>query len=603
MGGRLIALLKCSRTTMASTMKTHTAVRTQDDSFGLPAESLDRLSALAANALRDTNNTDAIKVWVLPLPAGPLLPGPFACNDTLGTGTPRVLAVLPDVRAFVLIPLKHANGVPMEDHTRDGGELALFVTSPSPRVWTGAEIDALDAVAATTATELRLRVELARQARAAEQLRKDPLHDPITELGSRELFLDRVGQALIRYARAPEQHMAVMSLTVDQSADIAHAFGYDAVNEVLRELANRLKVVVRNGDSAARLGGDEFGVLLEYLRDNSDAARVANRMHESLRTPIATSAGDFMVSSSIGIALSELGLDSPARLIRLAGLARERARATGAAYEIFDPQMQKHAESRLNSEMELRRAVEGDQFELYYQPIIRLDTGRIDKVEALLRWHHPKRGLTAAAEFIPLAEQTGLIVPMNWSVLAQGCRQLEEWLTQTPAGMTMSINITAANLSHASMLDRIRDELTARALGPGSLNVEITEGVLIEDPKQAKKILGELRALGVGVHLDDFGTGYSSLNYLHELPLDAIKIDRRFIARLGGSEADGHVVSTIRDLARSIGVPVIAEGVETEEQLADVRRLGCEYAQGYFFSRPLPHDEMAALMHRNPVWL
>jgi EAL domain-containing protein (putative c-di-GMP-specific phosphodiesterase class I) len=246
--------------------------------------------------------------------------------------------------------------------------------------------------------------------------------------------------------------------------------------------------------------------------------------------------------------------------------------------------------------------VEGDEFELYYQPIIALDSGRIAKMEALMRWHHPKRGLTAAADFIPLAEETGLIVPMNWSVLTQGCRQLQEWLTGTHQGMAMSINITAANLGHASMLDRIRAELTGRALGQGSLNVEITESVLIGDPTQAKRILGELRALGVGVHLDDFGTGYSSLNYLHELPLDAIKIDRRFIARLGGSQPDGHVVATIRELARSMGVPVIAEGVETEEQLAGVRGLGCEYAQGYFFSRPLPRDEMAALMRRDPVW-
>jgi diguanylate cyclase (GGDEF)-like protein len=583
-------------------MKTSTALRTQDELFGFPAESLERLSALAANALGDANNAVAVKVWVLPLPPGPLLTAPFACNDTRGTYAPRALAVLPNVRAFVLVPLKHANGAPMEDHTSDGGELALFVTSATPRAWNAAEIDALGAVAATAATELRLRVELARQARAAEQLRKYPLHDPVTELGNRELFLDRVGQALIRYARAPEQQMAVMSLTVNQSADIANAFGYDAVNEVLRELANRLKVVVRNVDSAARLAGDEFGVLLEYLRDNSDAARVANRMHESLRAPIATSAGDFMVSSSIGIVLSELGLDSPARLVQLAGLARERARATGAPYEIFDPQMQKHAESRLNSEMELRRAVECGQFELYYQPIIALDSGRIDKMEALVRWHHPKHGLTAAAEFIPLAEETGLIVPMNWTVLSQGCRQLEEWHTHTRTDMAMSINITAANLSHASMLDRIRAELSGRALGQGCLNVEITERVLIGDPKQAKKTLGELRELGVGVHLDDFGTGYSSLNYLHELPLDAIKIDRRFVARLGGREPDAHVVSTIRELARSMGVPVIAEGVETEEQLASVRKLGCEYAQGYFFSRPLPRDEMAALMHRDPVW-
>jgi diguanylate cyclase (GGDEF)-like protein len=575
--GRLYALKKC--------MKAGTAVHTFDDPFGLPAESIDRLSALAATALGDANNTDGIRAGILPLPPAPLLRTPF-------------------VRSYAFVPLTLPSGASVKDHTRDGRELALFVTSSSPRIWTDAEIDALGDVAATAATELSLRVELAQQVRVVEQLLHHPLHDPVTELGNRELFVDRVGQALIRYGRISGQHMAVMSLTVDQSSDIANTFGHDAWNEVVREFANRLKVVVRNADSAARLARDEFGVLLEYLRDNTDAARVANRMNESLRTAITTSVGDVMISSSIGIALSEGGLDSPARLIQLAGLARERARATGAPYEIFDPEMQQQAELRLKHEMELRRAVEGNEFELYYQPIVALDSGRIDKVEALMRWHHPKRGLTVAADFIPLAEQTGLIVPMNWSVLTQGCRQLEEWLTQTRSDMGMSINITAANLSHTSMIDRIRAEMTERGIGQGSLNVEITESVLIGDPKQAKRVIGELRALGVGVHLDDFGMGYSSLNYLHELPLDAIKIDRNFIARLGGSgpRVDGHVVSTIRELARSMGVPVIAEGVETEAQLAAVRDLGCEYAQGYFFSEPLPRDEMAALIQRDPLW-
>ena len=583
-------------------MKAGAGNRTHDETFVLPAESLARLSALAASALGDAGTAAAVKVSVRRLPPGAApLGAPYVCDDTRAAGARRILAVAPDVRAFVLVPLRDATSAPVDDEVRHGGELTLIVASYSPRAWSDADIDACRVLAATAGTEVRLRGELARQARTAELLRKFPLYDPITKLGNRELFLDRVGQALARHARGQGRHTAVMSLMLNQAPDIGNAFGYEAVNDVLRELANRIRLVVRNWDSAARLAGDEFGVLLEYLRDNSDAARVANRMHDSLRTPIATSAGDLMVSSSIGIALSELGVDSPNRLIQLAGLARERARATGAAFEIFDPQMQKHAESRLNSEMELRRAVQEGEFELYYQPIIALDSGRIDKVEALVRWHHPKRGLTTAAEFIPLAEETGLIVPMNWSVLAQGCRQLEEWRTHTRTGMAMSINITAANLSHSSMLDRIRAELTTRALGQGSLNVEITERVLIGDPKRAKEILEELRVLGVGVHLDDFGTGYSSLNYLHELPLDAIKIDRHFISRLG-SGADGHVVTTIRELARSMGVPVIAEGVETQEQLARVRDLGCEYAQGYFFSRPLPHEELAALMESDPLW-
>jgi len=308
------------------------------------------------------------------------------------------------------------------------------------------------------------------------------------------------------------------------------------------------------------------------------------------------------VSASIGVVLNTNALDSPERLVQLAALACERAKGTGAAYEVFDPAMQQKAQSRLKRESGLRRAIEAGEFELYYQPIIAVGTGRVVQLEALVRWQHPTRGLVAASDFIGLAEETGLIVPMGWLAMTEACDQLRRWraLGGPYAGLAVSINISAAHLRHREIVEKMR--VAVGDLPPGSVNLEITESLLIEDPKRAKAMLAELRAFGVGIYLDDFGTGYSSLQYLHELPLDVIKIDRRFIARLGRESRDAHVAATIRELARQLQIPVVAEGVETHEHLVHVRALECEFAQGYLFSYPLPVTEVSALLDRDPRW-
>lgn len=572
----------------------------------LPGDSNARLSALVAMFLFQgpPGAPTGFLAWVSSFPSSALAE-PRTCDDTTVPGAPALLpSMAPDVRAFAVVPMRDSTGDVIEGDREQDFELALCVSATAPRTWTRAELAALTTVAGIAAAEVELRRGLARYEGSTDTLRKYPLHDPVTELANRELFLDRVGQALMRCARSRERHMAVLSVRVDQFAGIESGFGYDAAHEVLKECANRLKVAVRNVDSVARLSGDEFGILLESLRDDADAARVATRIHDALRKAIVTTWDEFIVSASIGVVLSTTGLDSPARLIQLAGLAQVRAKSTGAPYELFDPGMQKKAQSRLHQETELRRGVEGGEFELHYQPIVSLETGRVVELEALVRWRHPKRGLVTAGEFISLAEETGLIVPMGWLALTEACDQIRHWRAENglEAPLSVSINMTAAHLRHRDLADKMRVALGEWGLTDHALNFEITESILIDDPERARTVLSELRALGVGVHLDDFGTGYSSLQYLHELPLDAIKIDRRFIARLGRDTREAQVAATIRELARQIGVPVIAEGVETPEHLAHVRALGCEYAQGYLFSYPLPPAEMSELLRSNPRW-
>jgi diguanylate cyclase (GGDEF)-like protein len=571
----------------------------------LPADSEDRLTALAARFLGESGgaSTSSYRAWVMPQPLKTI------AEPRSWDGTQSDTALWPagmslDARAWAIVPLRDASGLVVEDENEDGMGMVLCVSSAGPRKWTSAEMSALELVAGTAAVELQLRGGITKHKDITEKLRASPLHDPITELANRELFLDRIAHALMRCARQADRHLAVMSVTVDQFAEIENGFGYEAAQEVLREIANRLRHATRNIDSVARVSGEEFGILLEQLKENSDAARVAKRIHDSLRAAIKTTYDEFSVSASIGVVLSTTGIDSPGRLIQLAALARERSSGTGAEYELFDPTMQRKAQDRLHQEMELRRGIESGEFELHYQPIVSLESGRIVELEALVRWRHPKRGLVSASEFIPLAEETGLVVPMGWLTLTQACDQVREWRSRNHevANVPVSINMTAANLSHREMGDRMRGALGAFGLTSRALNVEITEGLLVGDPTRAKQVLDEMRALGVGVHIDDFGTGYSSLQYLHELPLDAIKIDRRFVARLGGTTREAQVATTIRELARHIGVPVIAEGVETAEQLAQVRALGCEFAQGYLFSHPLPPAEITALLEQNPRW-
>lgn len=574
-----------------------------------PRELLDRLAELACLALgvktaaEQARCAASIHVAIVPLrwtSAATFL----TCGDTRDPATDQAPVALPaNARSYVLMPLPRPRVSLVRPDTSTPSDLALCIWSAQPRMWIPKDLTALATVARTAAAELQWRFDLTPHKLVGNDGPVDPLHDPATEVGNRELFMDRLEMTRLRFTRHPEQRFAVMAISVEQFDSIETTLGHEAARDVLREFVARLRTALRDCDTIARIAGDQFGILLESVRDESDPARVAMRVHEGLRSPIETPSGKFMVSVCVGIVLSHAGIASAPRLMQLAGLSRLRAKSGGAPYEIYDASMQEHARARLEKEMELRHAVEAGEFDLHYQPIVSLDSGRIVQTEALLRWRHPQRGIVAAADFIGLAEDTGLAVPIGWFSLDRACQQYRSWSGQlgTTSTVSMSVNITAAHFRHRDITERFGAILRDNGVSTG-INLEVTERMLIGEPARASAILRTLRELGLGIHLDDFGTGYSSLQYLHEMAFDAIKIDRGFVARMRNGGRDAKVVATIRELARQLGVPVIAEGVETAEHLALVRDLGCEFAQGYFFSRPQPAREIGDLISSEPAW-
>jgi len=458
-------------------------------------------------------------------------------------------------------------------------------------------------------SEAALRAALAECQAAQEALRHDATHDALTGLPNRVLFLDRLAHAVERGRRHKEFRFAVLSLDLDRFKAINDSLGVRVGDEVIVDHARRLEQCVRGEDMVARLSGDEFAILLESLADDADAGRVAERMLRSLTAPVETREGVVFSTASIGIVLSSSGLeagdDANIRLLQQAGVAMSRAKAAGRGrYEMFDRSMQARAATRLRMETDLRTAVERGEFELYYQPLVELQTGRVTELEALLRWRHPSRGIVPPLDFIPLAEETGLIVPIGSWVMADACRQVREWQGRFPRDepLTLSVNLSVKQFAQPDFVANLVGIVRTSGLDPRCLKLEITETIAIDDPERTRGMLDELRGLGVRMYLDDFGTGYSSLGQLHRLSLDAIKIDRSFVMRMTDGPMHWQLVHTVRNLARNIGVAVIAEGVETVEQLAELRGLGCESAQGYLFSRPVPANEIEQMLERDPRW-
>ena len=513
--------------------------------------------------------------------------------------------------AWAIIPLGERQVSASADRTSDTPErarLALYLLSSSPRTWADTEREALAAIAEAVAGELELRSELVESDHAREALRADAMRDNLTALPTRALFLDRLDHAVERAKRHPDFHFAVLSLDLDRFKAVNDSLGTEAGDAVLIEVARRLETCVRGEDMVARSSGDEFAVLLESISNDSDGVRVAERVFRALSTPVSTSHGEVFTSASIGIVLSSSGLDAPPTLLQHAGIAMSRAKIAGrACYEMYDPAMQERATTRLRMETDLRRAIARNEFELFYQPLISLGSGQITELEALLRWRHPERGMIPPLDFIPLAEETGLIVSIgNW-VLAEACRQMREWHLQfpTPNGsprLSMSVNVSVKQFAQPNFVCQVAEVIAKNELDPRCLKLEITESFAIENPELTRRILEELRATGIGIYLDDFGTGYSSLAYLHQLPLDAIKIDRSFVMGMDAGATQLQLVHTVRSLARSIGVLAVAEGVETKEQLTVLRELGCESAQGYYFSRPVAAKDIGALLTRDQRW-
>ena len=436
--------------------------------------------------------------------------------------------------------------------------------------------------------------ELERTSRELEESREHfrhaAFHDALTGLPNRTLFADFVKLAIERARRQDAYAFAVLFLDLDRFKYINDSLGHTYGDQLLIEIARRLEKCLRSLDTVARFGGDEFAILLDGITDSSDAVKVAEKIEEELLLPFNLGRHEAFTSASIGIALSTTGYEHPDDILRDADTAMYRAKDAGKArYELFDTEMHSRAVLRLNLENDMRRAIERQEFRAYYQPIMHLETGKVAGFEALARWEHPERGLVSPTEFIPVAEETGLIVPIGLWMLEEACRQMHEWHWQSPANklLTISVNLSGKQLMQPDLIEQIEQILRRTGIEPRCLKLEITESVVMENAEVVTIMLNQLRALNIRLSIDDFGTGYSSLSYLHRFPVDTLKIDRSFISRMGPDNENNEIVRTIAKLAQNLGMEIVAEGIETEEQLRQLSLLACEYGQGYLFSHPL----------------
>jgi len=436
---------------------------------------------------------------------------------------------------------------------------------------------------------------------AEDQLLHLAIRDDLTGLANRALFRDLVSRSIGRGKRRDDYHCAVLVLDVDRFKVANESLGHSLGDQLLRAIARRLERCVRPGDTVARLGGDEFAVFLDDTRDIGDAIRVADRILAELRQPFILGHQEVFASASIGIAISATGYDRPEDFVRDADLAMYRAKELGGArHEVFEAHMHAHAVALLNLETDLRHALERNELRVHYQPIVAVPGERVLGFEALVRWQHPQRGLVLPPDFLDVAEDTGLIVPIGRWVLEEACRQVVSWQGRGGAwsDLTMSVNLSGRQLLQPDLPGEVAAILRDTGLDPLKLRLEITETVIVENAERAVDMLARLRALNIQLHMDDFGTGYSSLSYLHRFQIDTLKIDRSFISAMGDRGENSEIVRTIVTLARNLGIDVIAEGVETAEQLNQLRALGCGQVQGFLFSRPVATDAAAALVER-----
>ena len=435
--------------------------------------------------------------------------------------------------------------------------------------------------------------------RAEEQIIHDALHDALTGLPNRSLFMDRLGRVFERTKRLDEKLFTVLYLDFDRFKLVNDSLGHAVGDQLLIASARRLELCLRSIDTVARFGGDEFVILLEDIACLEEAMLVTERIQSELALPYNLNGHQVFNSVSIGIVMSTPDYDNPEEILRDADTAMYSAKALGRGHHaVFDRTMRDQAMTRLDLETDLRMALERQEFFVDYQPIVSLETRGIIGFEALVRWLHPSRGVVAPAEFIPAAEETGLIIPIDQWVLRESCRQMRKWQEELPMDppLTISVNLSAKHFGQPDLAKQIALVLQETGLDACSLKLELTESMIVEDSRAVSSVLSELGALGVQVQIDDFGTGYSSLGYLHRLPIDTLKIDRTFISKMGMSGNGSEIVRTILVLAHDLGMKVIAEGVETLDQLTRLRGLECEYGQGFLFAKPVDKTAAAALI-------
>lgn len=452
--------------------------------------------------------------------------------------------------------------------------------------------------------------DITERKRAEEKLQHDASHDPLTGLPNRTLLWDRLQRAVNRARRQEDYRFALLFIDLDRFKVVNDSLGHLAGDRLIIDVSLRLAQSVRQtlpepqkraagDDTIARIGGDEFTVLIEEIRDPADAIRVAERISSRLEMPFIVSGVEVFTSASIGITISSRAYTSADEVLRDADIAMYRAKSNGGArFEVFDSAMHSQAVRRLTLETDLRRAVERNEFEVYYQPIVALEDDEINGVEALIRWQHPERGLLSPGEFISVAEDVGLILPIGRWMLRESCRQIAEFQRAYPMtpSLTVSVNISAREFAQVDLVEQVRNVLAETQLKPGTLKLEITETIAMGDVERVAATLASLKDIGVRISIDDFGTGYSSLSYLRKFPIDTLKIDRSFVSGLGSDEESRQIVKTITSLAHDLSMDVIAEGTETEQQVAALRTMACKYAQGYFFSRPVDAKSLSRML-------
>ena len=518
-----------------------------------------------------------------------------ALRTLLGYGADE----LRDRRFYHLVPTEDADGIASavaaiasgdapslaleQRYTRRDGEAVWAAVTMSRANATDGRLDGIIAMVQDITTRKSLEARLTHQAS----------HDPLTNLANRTLFRSRVEIALQRAVN--REQVVVMFLDLDNFKAVNDSLGHGAGDQLLVTAAARLLNATRGSDTVARLGGDEFAILLENVRDDDETRIVAERIARTMRQPIMVGAESVVVGASIGIARAHHGQESADDVLRNADVAMYTAKGSGKGhYEFFEPSMHAAAVDRLELDGDLRRAVSDGEFVLYYQPLVELDTANVVGVEALLRWNHPRRGIVDPIDFVPVAEENGLIIPIGRWVLGEACRQAQAWWRSLPDTdpRTVAVNVSGRQLQDPIFVSDVAQALADSGLPPARLVLEITETVIMHRTEAMLHRLHELMALGVHLAIDDFGTGYSSLSYLQQFPIDIIKIDKEFVEGMERTPAGAALTRTIIGLGWTLGLSTVAEGIERSQQRTALHELGCEMGQGFLFARPLPAEEI-----------